>query len=88
MAIGKAAHNATLREVLFQMESKISLTAPAHLWGSREGMREMKLRALADHERLVQVINTWSRLAPADPNTLVTAWAMSLAASMRRLFCA
>ncbi|GAA0207300.1 GntR family transcriptional regulator [Glutamicibacter creatinolyticus] len=57
LAIGKAAHNATLQEVLFQLESKISLTAPAHLWGSAEGMREMELRALADHEQLVQVIN-------------------------------
>lgn len=57
LAIGEAAHNATLRDVLLQLESKISLTAPAHLWGSSEGMREMELRALADHEQLVEAIS-------------------------------
>ncbi|WP_417221258.1 FadR/GntR family transcriptional regulator [Arthrobacter sp.] len=58
LAIGNAAHNTTLQEVLFQLESKISLAAPVHLWGSAEGMREMELRALADHEQLVRAISS------------------------------
>lgn len=57
LAIGLAAHNSTLPKVLLQLESSISLTAPAHLWGAPEGMREMELRALADHEQLVQAIS-------------------------------
>ncbi len=56
LAIGQAAHNKTLRTVLLQLESSISLAAPAHLWGMPEGMRAMELRALADHELLVDAI--------------------------------
>lgn len=56
LAIGEAAHNTTLQDVLFQLESRISLTAPAHLWGGADGMREMELRALLDHEQLVEAI--------------------------------
>ncbi|MDJ0315799.1 FadR/GntR family transcriptional regulator [Arthrobacter antibioticus] len=55
-AIAQAAHNDTLGKVLLQLASTISLTAPAHLWGAVEGMREMELRALADHEQLVAAI--------------------------------
>ncbi len=55
-AVIAAAHNATLQNVLLELESRISLTAPAHLWGSVDGMREMELRALSDHEQLVRAI--------------------------------
>lgn len=56
-AISEATHNSTLQDILFQLESTISLATPAHLWGSTEGMREMEIRALSDHEKLVQAIS-------------------------------
>jgi GntR family transcriptional repressor for pyruvate dehydrogenase complex len=56
LAIGRATHNATLQSLLLDLESRISISAPAHLWGSPDGMREMELRALGDHERLVAAI--------------------------------
>ena len=56
VAIAEAAGNATLRGVLFELEARVSISAPAHLWGGPEGMREMELRALADHEALVAAI--------------------------------
>ncbi|WP_241976031.1 MULTISPECIES: FadR/GntR family transcriptional regulator [Cryobacterium] len=56
IAICAAAHNETLQSVLFDLESRVSIAAPAHLWGSTTGMRTMELRALADHENLVDAI--------------------------------
>jgi GntR family transcriptional repressor for pyruvate dehydrogenase complex len=56
LAIFSASHNATLTAVLMDLESGVSLVAPAHLWGAPDGMREMEARALADHERLVEAI--------------------------------
>ena len=56
VAIAEAAHNTTLREVLFALEARVSIAAPAHLWGGPDGMREMELRALGDHEALVDAI--------------------------------
>lgn len=56
IAICAAAHNDTLQSVLFELESRVSIAAPAHLWGSTAGMRAMELRALADHENLVDAI--------------------------------
>ena len=56
VAIAEAAGNATLRDVLFDLEARVSISAPAHLWGGPDGMREMELRALADHEALVAAI--------------------------------
>lgn len=55
-AIAEASHNLTLKRILLELEAQIGLAAPAHLWGFPEGMREMELRALADHERLVEAI--------------------------------
>lgn len=46
LAIIDAAGNSTLRGVVFELESRISIVAPAHLWGSPEGMRAMEARAL------------------------------------------
>ena len=43
-------------DVLFDLEARVSISAPAHLWGGPDGMREMELRALADHEALVAAI--------------------------------
>jgi DNA-binding FadR family transcriptional regulator len=51
-----AAHNATLQQVLQSLESDLSIGAPAHLWGGPDGMREMELRALREHEALVAAI--------------------------------
>jgi GntR family transcriptional regulator, transcriptional repressor for pyruvate dehydrogenase complex len=56
LAIIAAAHNDTLREVLQGLEAQLSIGAPAHLWGGPDGMREMELRALAEHEALVAAI--------------------------------
>lgn len=56
LSIAEAAHNNTLRVTLFELESRVSIAAPAHLWGALDGMREMELRALAHHENLVMAI--------------------------------
>jgi GntR family transcriptional repressor for pyruvate dehydrogenase complex len=56
VAIASAARNDTLREVLLDLESRISMTAPAHLWGEPEGMATMEARALREHEALVDAI--------------------------------
>jgi DNA-binding FadR family transcriptional regulator len=57
IAIVEAAGNSALREVLFELESRVSIGAPAHPWGSAEGMRSMELRALGDHRDLVAAIS-------------------------------
>ena len=56
LAIGRAARNETMITVLTTLESRVSISAPAHLWGGPAGMREMELRALAEHEELVAAI--------------------------------
>lgn len=56
IAIVNAAHNETLKKVLFDLESQVSIAAPAHPWGDQVGMREMELRSLADHVDLVAAI--------------------------------
>ena len=56
LATMEAAHNATLKQVLQGLESGLSIGAPSHLWGAPDGMREMELRALRDHEALVAAI--------------------------------
>jgi GntR family transcriptional repressor for pyruvate dehydrogenase complex len=56
LAIIDAAGNATLREVIIGLESRISITAPAHLWFSPERMPTMEVRALVDHINLVAAI--------------------------------
>lgn len=57
LAIIDAAGNATLRDVVIELESRISIAAPAHLWGSPEGMRTMEARALVDHIKLIDAIS-------------------------------
>jgi GntR family transcriptional repressor for pyruvate dehydrogenase complex len=47
VAIAEAAHNAVLRDVLLELEARVSIAAPAHPWGGQDGMREMELRAHA-----------------------------------------
>jgi GntR family transcriptional repressor for pyruvate dehydrogenase complex len=56
LAIFSASHSDTLTAVLRELESAVSIVAPAHLWGAPDGMREMEARALADHEQLVAAI--------------------------------
>lgn len=56
LAIADASHNLTLQNVLHELESRFSLAAPAHPWGTPEGMRAMEMRALRDHEELVSLI--------------------------------
>lgn len=56
LAIFDAAHSATLKSVLTELEARLSIVAPAHLWGSGESMRTMERRALVEHENLVAAI--------------------------------
>ena len=56
LAIGRATHNETLQALLLEVESRVSIAAPAHLWGAPDGMRAMEERSLADHEKLVAAI--------------------------------
>ncbi|MCS5505444.1 GntR family transcriptional regulator [Curtobacterium flaccumfaciens pv. betae] len=51
-----AARNDALRTALAGLESQISIAAPAHLWGTAEGMAEMETRALHEHESLVDAV--------------------------------
>ncbi|MDM7890128.1 FadR/GntR family transcriptional regulator [Curtobacterium caseinilyticum] len=52
----EAAGNAVLAATLAGLESQVSIAAPAHLWGTAEGMAEMEARALHDHEGLVDAV--------------------------------
>ncbi|MCC3274077.1 GntR family transcriptional regulator [Arthrobacter zhangbolii] len=56
LAISAAAHNATLQAVLAEVEGRVSIAAPSHVWGDAAGMRDMEKRSLADHELLVAAI--------------------------------
>ncbi|MHA3022468.1 FadR/GntR family transcriptional regulator [Mycobacterium sp. BMJ-28] len=56
LAIMDAAHNAVLKQVLLELEASVSIGAPAHVWGEPASMRKMELRALAEHEQLIDAI--------------------------------
>jgi GntR family transcriptional regulator, transcriptional repressor for pyruvate dehydrogenase complex len=56
LAIMDAAHNEVLKQVLVDLEASISIGAPAHLWGEPTTMREMELRSLHEHARLIDAI--------------------------------
>lgn len=56
LAIMDAAHNVVLKQVLLELESSVSIGAPAHLWGEPATMRRMELRALDEHELLIDAI--------------------------------
>jgi len=56
LAIMDAAHNAVLKQVLLDLESSISIGAPAHLWGEPSTMRAMELRSLHEHVDLIAAI--------------------------------
>ncbi|MET4058877.1 GntR family transcriptional repressor for pyruvate dehydrogenase complex [Arthrobacter sp. UYP6] len=56
LAISAAAHNSTLQSLLLDLEARVSISAPSHLWGGAEGMPLMEARALREHELLVQAI--------------------------------
>jgi len=51
-----AARNDVLAATLAGLESQVSIAAPAHLWGTAEGMAEMEARALREHEALVDAV--------------------------------
>ncbi|PYY50275.1 GntR family transcriptional regulator [Curtobacterium sp. MCPF17_050] len=51
-----AARNDVLRATLATLEAQISIAAPAHLWGTEEGMADMEARATRDHEVLVEAV--------------------------------
>ncbi|WP_083263629.1 FadR/GntR family transcriptional regulator [Curtobacterium sp. ER1/6] len=51
-----AAGNEVLAATLAGLESQVSIAAPAHLWGTAEGMAEMEARALREHEELVDAV--------------------------------
>lgn len=56
LAIMDAAHNTVLTRLLLDLEASVSIGAPAHLWGEPETMRQMELRALREHEGLIDAI--------------------------------
>jgi GntR family transcriptional repressor for pyruvate dehydrogenase complex len=56
LAIMDAAHNEVLKQVLLDLKATVSIGSPAHLWGEPSTMRGMELRALREHEHLVQAI--------------------------------
>ncbi|BBY29434.1 FadR/GntR family transcriptional regulator [Mycolicibacterium sediminis] len=56
LAIMDAAHNAVLKQVLLDLESSVSIGAPAHVWGEPSTMRDMELRSLHEHVELVEAI--------------------------------
>ena len=56
LAIMDAAHNAVLKQVLLDLESSVSIGAPAHLWGEPSTMRAMELRSLHEHVDLIAAI--------------------------------
>jgi len=51
-----AARNDALQQALAGLEARISIAAPAHLWGTADGMAAMEERALHDHEALVEAV--------------------------------
>lgn len=51
-----AAGNDVLAATLAGLESQVSIAAPAHLWGTAEGMAAMEARALREHEDLVEAV--------------------------------
>lgn len=56
LAIMDAARNSVLKQLLLDLEASVSIAAPAHLWGEPATMRQMELRALREHEELVEAI--------------------------------
>lgn len=56
LVIMDTAHNAVLKQVLVDLETSISIGAPAHLWGEPSTMRAMELRSLHEHEELIDAI--------------------------------
>lgn len=56
LAIIDASRNAVLKTLLLELEASVSIAAPAHLWGEPATMREMELRALREHEHLIDAI--------------------------------
>ncbi|MFT4044291.1 MAG: GntR family transcriptional regulator [Gordonia sp. (in: high G+C Gram-positive bacteria)] len=56
LAIMDAAHSPVLKEVLLQLESRVSIGAPNHLWGTQTTMREREARASVDHGLLIEAI--------------------------------
>ncbi|WP_449277660.1 FadR/GntR family transcriptional regulator [Leucobacter sp. GX24907] len=63
LAIADAAHSPTLRESLLSLERQMHLSAPAHPWGAESSWKELELRALRDHEKLVAAITDGDVLA-------------------------
>lgn len=56
LAIMDAAGNTVLKQTLLELESSVSIAAPAHMWGDSATMRQMELRALREHEQLIDAI--------------------------------
>ncbi len=55
-AIADAAHNDVLAGVLNDLKGRVSIGAPAHLWGEPDTMRAVEERALREHELIVAAI--------------------------------
>ncbi|MBT0565375.1 FadR family transcriptional regulator [Williamsia sp. CHRR-6] len=73
LSIMAAAHNSALRDVLLQLESRVSLAAPTHIWGDLETMSVMEPRAAREHDALVEAICAGRR---ADAGAIARAHAL------------
>lgn len=56
LAIMDAAHNTTLASLIREHESRLSIAAPAHMWGDPESRPAMEARAAREHADLVDAI--------------------------------
>ena len=56
LAIMDAAHNDVLKQLLLDLKATITIGSPAHPWGEPSTMRDMEIRALHDHEKMLAAI--------------------------------
>ncbi len=56
LAVAAAAKNEELRTMLTELERRITIAAPTHLWGEPDSVAASEARASAEHEALVAAI--------------------------------
>lgn len=56
LAIADAAKNRALKAMLLELEQRISIAAPTHVWGDPDSVAANEDRAAGDHEALVAAI--------------------------------
>lgn len=65
-AIIDATRQPILHEVIRDLDRKISLGAPLHIWGNDEQHEQMQVRALKDHIEIYEAIRNGDRQAAFD----------------------